>query len=74
VTPGGGGADIAPLLAAGVPGFGIRTVGEHYFDWHHTHADTFDKVNARDFQENIAQLAVLAYVLADMPERMSEIR
>jgi hypothetical protein len=74
VTPGGGGADIGPIMAAGVPGFGIRTIGEHYFDWHHTHADTFDKVNARDFQENVAQLAVLAYVLADMPERIADIK
>ena len=74
VTPGGGGADIGPIMAAGVPGFGVRTVGEHYFDWHHTHADTFDKVNARDFQENVASLAVLAYVLADMPERIADIQ
>ena len=33
---GGGGADIGPLMRAGVPGLGLRTVGEHYFDWHHT--------------------------------------
>ena len=72
--PGGGGADIAPLMAAGVPGFGLRTAGEHYFDWHHTNADTFDKVVPRDFQENVASLAVLAYVLADMPERIADIR
>ena len=74
VSPGGGGADIAPLMAAGVPGFGVRTVGEHYFDWHHTNADTFDKVAPRDFQENVASLAVLAYVLADMPERIADIK
>jgi hypothetical protein len=73
MMPGGGGADIAPLLAAGVPGFGVRTVGEHYFDWHHTNADTFDKIVPREFRENVASLAVLAYVLADMPERIGDI-
>lgn len=74
MSPGGGGADIAPLLADGVPGFGVRTVGSHYFDWHHTHADTFDKIVPREFQLNVAQLAVLSYVLADMPERIGDIR
>ncbi|MDQ6678254.1 MAG: M20/M25/M40 family metallo-hydrolase [Acidobacteriota bacterium] len=68
---GGGGSDIGPLMAAGVPGFGMATVGTHYFDWHHTNADTFDKVNPHDFKLNVAALAVLSYVLADMPERLS---
>lgn len=67
---GGGGADIGPLMRDGVPGFGLRTVGEHYFDWHHTEADTLDKIDANDFRRNVAALAVLAYVLADMPERL----
>jgi hypothetical protein len=74
MIPGGGGADIAPLLAAGVPGFGVRTVGTHYFDWHHTNADTFDKIVPREFQLNVASLAVLSYVLADMPERIGDIQ
>lgn len=74
MSPGGGGSDISPLLAEGVPGFGVRTVGEHYFDWHHTNADTFDKIVPREFQLNVAQLAVLSYVLADMPERIGDIK
>ena len=74
MTPGGGGADIAPLIAAGVPGFGVRTVGTHYFDWHHTNSDTFDKIVPREFQENVAALAVLSYVLADMPERLDRMK
>jgi hypothetical protein len=74
ISPGGGGSDIEPLLADGVPGFGVRTVGTHYFDWHHTDADSFDKIVPREFQLNVASLAVLSYVLADMPERLSEIR
>jgi hypothetical protein len=73
MTRGGGGADIGPIMALGVPGFGLRTTGEHYNDWHHTEADTFDKVNAEDFRKNVAALAILSYVLADIPERLTEI-
>lgn len=67
IQSGGGGADISPLMHDGVPGLGLRTTGAHYFDWHHTRADTVDKVNLEDFRLNIATMAVMAYVLADMP-------
>ena len=66
ITRGGGGADIGPLMRDGVPGMGLRTVGEHYFDWHHTHADTLDKVEPRDFRVAVGMLGVMGYVLADM--------
>ena len=72
ISPGGGGADIAPLLSDGVPGFGVHTVGTHYFDWHHTDADSFDKIVPSEFQANVAALAVMSYVLADMPERIGD--
>jgi len=68
IQAGGGGADIAPLMRDGVPGLGLRTVGTHYFDWHHTRADTVDKINPEELRLNIAVMAVMAYVLADMPE------
>ncbi len=64
---GGGGADIGPLMNDGVPGLALRTVGEHYFDWHHSQADTFDKVDLQDFRRAVAMLGVVGYVLADMP-------
>jgi hypothetical protein len=67
VQPGGGGADIAPIMVDGVPGLALRTVGTHYFDWHHSRADTTDKVKLEDLRANIAAMAVMAYVLADMP-------
>jgi hypothetical protein len=70
ITGGGGGSDIGPLIRDGVPGFSERTVGTHYFDWHHTEADTLDKVNPEDFRKNVAALAVMSYVLADMPDRV----
>ncbi len=64
---GGGGADISPLMREGVPGMGLETVGEHYFDWHHSEADTLDKVDPQDFRKAVAALGVIGYVLADMP-------
>lgn len=70
IVRGGGGADISPLMSAGVPGLGLRTVGEKYFHWHHTHADTVDKVDLQDFRRCIASLAVMSYILADMPETL----
>jgi Zn-dependent M28 family amino/carboxypeptidase len=67
IEPGEGEADIEPLMAQGVPGFGLRTVGTHYFDYHHSQADTFDKIVPEDFKRCAAALAVMSYVLADLP-------
>lgn len=72
VTSRGGGTDIGPLMRDGVIGAGVRTGGGRYFEWHHTHADTLDKVNLDDLRKNIAQLAVFAYVVADMEPRLGE--
>ena len=57
-------------MRSGVPGLAARTVGEHYFDWHHSDADTLDKVDIQNFRRAIALLGVMGYVLADMPERL----
>lgn len=70
ILRGGGAADIRPLMAAGVPGLGLKTVGEHYLDWHHSDEDTIDRVNPDHFRRAIALLGVFGYVLADMPERL----
>jgi carboxypeptidase Q len=71
IRDGGGGADIGPLMREGVPGLGLRTTGERYFHWHHSHADTLDKVNPEDLRKQVAAMAVMAYVLADMPDRLA---
>ncbi|WP_035348115.1 M20/M25/M40 family metallo-hydrolase [Edaphobacter aggregans] len=71
VSPGGGGSDISPIVADGVPSLSPHTVGEHYFDWHHTEADTLDKVDEDSFKKNTAMLSVVAYVLADMDGRLA---
>jgi carboxypeptidase Q len=70
VSKGGGEADIGPLLAAGVPGAGLEVDGTRYFWYHHTAADTPDKLDPRDVARCVATMAVYAYVLAEMPERL----
>ncbi len=70
VTRGGGGADIGPLMELGVPGMGLRVKGDKYFWYHHTEADTVDKLDAREMAECVAAMAVMAYVVADLPERL----
>ena len=61
-------ADIAPLAALGVPTFGEAQDGRIYFNYHHTPADTLDKVVPRELRENVAAMAVLAYTLAEIPD------
>ncbi len=67
IVPGEGEADIEPLMAQGVPGFGLRTVETHYFDYHHSQADTFDKIVPDDFKRCAAAMEVMGYVVADLP-------
>jgi hypothetical protein len=62
------GSDIAPLAKAGVPTLGILQDGRTYFNYHHTAADTPDKIIPRELRENAAAMAVMGYLLADMPE------
>ena len=61
----GGGADIGPMMREGVPGGNLDVDGTHYFDIHHTQADTLDKINPRDLSLCVATLAVFAYTIAD---------
>jgi carboxypeptidase Q len=61
------GEDISGLTAGGVPSFAPIQDSRFYFNYHHTAADTFDKVNPKELNENAAIMAVLAYALADSP-------
>lgn len=70
VVRGGGGADIGPLMRAGMPGMGLRVDGEKYFWFHHTDADTIELLNKEDFNECIATMAVFAFGVADIDERL----
>jgi Zn-dependent M28 family amino/carboxypeptidase len=69
LTPGTDtGEDIQALVSQGVPGFTPTQDSRYYFNYHHTAADTLDKVNPRYLNENAAVMAVLAYALADSPD------
>jgi Zn-dependent M28 family amino/carboxypeptidase len=70
VTLGHGGADIGPMVSSGVPTMGLDTDGRTYFDIHHTDADTLDKVDPQALADDVAAVAALAYVVADMPDRL----
>jgi carboxypeptidase Q len=67
---GGGGADIGPIMQLGVPGMSLNVDGTRYFWYHHTDADTVDKLDPRDVALCVAAMAVMAYVVADMPESL----
>ena len=62
------GEDIAGINALGVPGFAPIQDSRYYFNYHHTPADTLDKVDVRELNENAAVMTVLAYALADASE------
>ncbi len=67
---GGGGEDISFMASAGVPLFGPIQDARFYFNYHHTAADTLDKIHPHELAENAAAMAVLAYALAEMPQRI----
>ena len=70
MVKGGGGADIGPIMALGVPGLGLNVDGTKYFWYHHTEADTIDKLDPNEMARCVAAMAVMAYVAADMPETL----
>jgi Zn-dependent M28 family amino/carboxypeptidase len=59
------GADIDPMEKAGVPAFSPIQDGRFYFNYHHTAADTLDKIVPKELAENSAVVAVAAYALAN---------
>ena len=73
-SAGGSGADVGPMKSGGVVLMGHRVEGSRYFNYHHTHADTLDKVDPMELSQNVAMLATVAYILADMPVRIGDSR
>src|SRR5205807_2230048 len=63
-----GGADIGPMTPAGVPQVGLVVDSRTYFDYHHTDADTLDKVDPAQLADDVAAVAVLAYIAAGVPD------
>jgi carboxypeptidase Q len=67
ITRGGGGADIGPIMQLGVPGMGLNVDGTRYFWFHHSDGDTLDKLDPHEVALCVATMAVMAYVIADLP-------
>jgi len=73
ISPGGGGADIGPSMQEGrIPGMSLDVDGSKYFLIHHTPADTVDKIDPVEMAKCAAAVAVMAYVVADLPHRLGE--
>ena len=60
-------ADIGPLVEGGVPGIGLRVDERRYFWYHHSEGDTLDKLDPAEVARCVAAMAVMAYVIADLP-------
>jgi hypothetical protein len=68
-----GGADISPLKPFGVPTIGLRQDMTRYFDWHHTVADTLDKVDPVELGRNAVAMAFTAWALAERPQPLPRV-
>ena len=66
ITEGGRAADVAPLNDEGVPVMSLKVDGSKYFWYHHTNADTFDKIDRSELNRCTAAMAIMAFVLADL--------
>lgn len=67
---GGPGADISPMVPDGVPTLSLGSDTNQYFRYHHSAADTPDKLDPDELAHGVAVLAIYAYLLADMPGRL----
>lgn len=65
---GGDGADIAPLIAAGVAAVDLNQSGLRYFDYHHTPEDTLERVDPEQLRQNVAAWTAMLAVVANAPE------
>lgn len=71
IAPSGGGADIGPAVREGnIPAMSLEVDGAKYFLYHHTAADTPDKIDPEEIALSAASLAIMSYVVADLPTRL----
>ena len=71
VLAGGHGADVSPMLPGGTVIGSLDVDGRTYFDIHHTEADTLDNVDPATLADDVAAMAVAAFVIADLPARLA---
>ena len=51
-----------------MPFVGVQQDVSRYFDYHHSAADTLDKIVPADLAQTAAAVAWVAYALAEMPQ------
>jgi len=74
MNKGGGAPDIFPLIQEFVPGAGLVVDNSKYFWYHHTEANTIDKLDRADYNKCVAAMAVLTFVAADMDESLQKLQ
>ncbi len=62
--------DVGQLHSEGVPTMALLVDGTRYFYYHHTDADTMDKLKPSEVSACAAAMAVMAYSVADAPETL----
>ncbi len=72
IKPGWSGVDIRPVVDAGAIGIGHRMDNPDYFDYHHSPADTFDKIDLEIMRRNVAAVAALIYAIAESPASLRD--
>ena len=72
VKSGSSSSDIGNFKPLGVPALGLDVEGSRYFDLHHTPADTVEKVDRKELARCVAAMAVVAYGIAEMEERIGK--
>jgi len=71
MAPRGEGADIGPSVRAGnIPTMSFNGDEDRYFLIHHTPADTIERIAPEELSRASAAVAVMAYVVADLPDRL----
>jgi carboxypeptidase Q len=71
IGPGGGGADIGPIAQLGnTPTMAYLGDATRFFVFHHTAADTIERISPDDVSRAAAAIAGVTWVIADMPDRL----
>jgi carboxypeptidase Q len=69
--PTGGGADVSPIADAGkVPTLAYLGDTARYFVIHHSAADTIERISPEEVSKASAAIAVMTYIIAEMPDRL----
>ena len=70
ITWGAGGMDVLELVGGGVPAMDLVVDRTKYFWFHHSEADTVDKLDPEELNRCTAAMAIMGYAIAEMPESL----